>query len=140
MKEDHYFELGFTPEDEARMLELLPPEHAAFRFKYPTAIWNATDCWDDTPLPPNYIPQYIEIYYCDKADSSHIYYENGSVKYINLPADVGQSQVIQVWIDGNCKYIEIEGQTILNKLGGVQLPLPQVTVTTIANSLSQARN
>ncbi|MFL9457954.1 hypothetical protein AB0758_44115 [Tolypothrix bouteillei VB521301_2] len=124
------------PDEVALILSKLPPRLAQLRQKYPTAIWNAADCWDDAPLPSNYIPQYIEIYYADKADSPHIYYENNQVKYINLPTDVRQSQVIQVWIDGECKYIEIEGQIILNKLGGVQLPLPQVTVKTIANSLS----
>ncbi|NMG09754.1 hypothetical protein [Brasilonema sp. UFV-L1] len=140
MKKDQYFELGFTPEDEARMLQLLPPEYAALRFRYPNSICNAIDFWDDAPLPVNYKPKYIEIYYADKADSPHIYFENDFVKYINLPADVGQSQVIQVWIDGECSYVEVEKQIILNKLGNVQLPLPQVTATTIANSLHLLRN
>jgi hypothetical protein len=131
------FELGFTPEDEAQMLKLLPPKYADMRFKYPTAICNAIDFWDDKPLPTNYKPRYIEIYYADKADSPHIYFENGSVKYINLPPDVEQSQVIQVWIDGECRYIQLEGQIILNKLGNVQLPQLRVTASTIANSLQR---
>ena len=126
-------------EEEALIQSKLPPQFADMRHKYPNAVWNAADCWDDTPLPANYKPNRIEIYYADKADRPHIYFENGSVKYINLPADVRQKQVIQVWIDGECRYVEVEKQIILNKLGDVQLPQPKVTATTIANSLRQTR-
>lgn len=128
------------PEEEALIQNKLPAQFALLQHKYPNAVWNAADCWDDAPLPANYKPNRIEIYYADNADSPHISYENGEVQYINLPADVGQSQVIQVWVDGLCRYIEVERQIILNKLGDVQLPQPKVTASTIANSLRQTRN
>ena len=128
------------PEEEAFIISKLPPQFALLWHKYPNAIWNAADCWDDAPLPANYKPNRIEIYYADKAERPHIYFENGSVKYINLPADMRQSPVIQVWVDGECRYVEVEGQIILDKLGDVQLPQPKVTASTIANSLRQTRN
>ena len=128
------------PEEEVFIISRLPVESAQLRHKYPNAVWNAADCWNDAPLPANYRPNRIEIYYADQADSPHIYFENGSIKYVNLPADIGQSQVIQVWIDGKCRYVEVEGQIILNKLGNVQLPQPKVTASTIANSLRPTRN
>lgn len=128
------------PEEEAFIISKLPPQSAQLRHKYPNAVWNAADCWNDAPLPANYKPNRIEIYYADQADRPHIHFENDQVQYINLPPDVGQSQVIQVWIDGLCKYVEVEGQIILNKLGNVQLPQPKVTASTIANSLRPTRN
>ena len=128
------------PEEETLIVRRLPQEFLHLRHKYPNAIWNAADCWNYAPLPADYKPTWIEIYYADNADSPHIYFENGSIKYVNLPADVGQSQVIQVWVDGSCRYVEVEGQIILNKLGDVQLSEPKVTATTIANSLRQTRN
>ena len=128
------------PEEQALIQSKLPAQFADMRHKYPNAVWNAADCWDDAPLPANYKPNRIEIYYADNASRPHIYFENGSVKYINLPADVRQKQVIQVWIDGECSYVEVEGQIILNKLGNVQLPQPKVTANTIANSMHQTRN
>ena len=127
------------PEEQALIQSKLPPQFADMRHKYPNAVWNAADCWNDAPLPANYKPNRIEIYYADKADRPHIYFENGSVKYINLPAEVRLMQVIQVWIDGECRYVEVEKQVILNKLGNVQLPQPKVTANTIANSLRQTR-
>ena len=123
------------PDEVAFIQSKLSLEFALLRHKYPNAVWNAADCWDDAPLPANYKPNRIEIYYADSADTPHIHFENDQVQYINLPPNAGQSQVIQVWIDGNCKYVEVEGQIILNKLGDVQLPQPKVTATTIANSL-----
>ena len=123
------------PDEVAFIQSKLSPQSAQLRHKYPNAIWNAADCWDDPTLPANYLPNRIYIYYGDNADTPHIHFENGEVQYINLPADIGQSQVIQVWIDGNCKYVEVEGQIILHKLGDMQLPQPKVTATTIANSL-----
>ena len=139
------------PEEEVFIINRLPVELAQLRHKYPNAVWNAADCWNDASLPANYKPNRIEIYYADQADSPHIYFENDQVQYINLPpdvnsspdvnlpADIGQSQVIQVWIDGKCRYVEVEGQIILNKLGNVQLPQPKVTASTIANSMHQTR-
>ena len=127
------------PDEVAFIQSKLSPQSAQLRHKYPNAVWNAADCWDDAPLPTNYKPNRIEIYYADNADTPHISYGFGEVQYINLPPDVGQSQVIQVWIDGNCKYVEVEGQIILNKLADVQLPQPKVTATTIANSLRQTK-
>lgn len=44
------------PDEVALILSKLPPRLAQLRQKYPTAIWNAADCWDDAPLPSNYIP------------------------------------------------------------------------------------
>ncbi len=128
------------PEEETFIINNLPPQFALLQYKYPNAVWNAADCWNDAPLPANYKPNRIEIYYADQADGPHIHFENDSVQYINLPPDVGQSPVIQVWVDGNCRYVEVSGQIILNKLGDVQLPQPKVTASTIANSLRQTRN
>ena len=127
------------PEEEVFIISRLPQELAQLRHKYPNAVWNAADCWNDAPLPANYKPNRIEIYYADKADRPHIHFENDQVQYINLPADVRQSPVIQVWVDGECRYVEVEKQVILNKLGDVQLPQPKVTASTIANSMHQTR-
>ena len=88
------------PDEETFIINNLPLESAQLRYKYPNAVCHAADCWNDAPLPANYKPNRIEIYY---ADTPHISYENNQVQYINLSADIGQSQVIQVWIDGECK-------------------------------------
>ena len=113
------------PEEQVFIISRLPQKFALLRHKYPNAIWNK--------------PNRIEIYYADNASSPHIYFENDQVQYINLPAEVRQSPVIQVWIDGECRYVEVEKQVILNKLGNVQLPQPKVTASTIANSMHQTR-
>ena len=76
------------PEEEVFIINRLPVELAQLRHKYPNAVWNAADCWNDAPLPANYKLNRIEIYYADQADSPHIYFENDQVQYINLPADV----------------------------------------------------
>ena len=57
------------PDEVAFIQNKLSPQSAQLRHKYPNAIWNAADCWDDAPMPASYKPNRIEIYYADNCSS-----------------------------------------------------------------------
>lgn len=98
------------------------------------SIINAADYWDEPPFPENYIPEFIEIYYED-ADSPHIFIVNGQLKDYNVANLPDTTNTLSVLIDDQWAYIQIEGNVILNRLGGVVLPDVLVSPSSLINSL-----
>ncbi|MCC5640008.1 hypothetical protein LC593_30105 [Nostoc sp. CHAB 5844] len=107
-----------TERDRA-MISKLPPEIAALANKYPSDIFNAAESWNDPSFPDNYIPETIEIF-CD--NESVVFIQDGELQDYQPTIAERNSTTITVIIDSNFAYIEIEGQEILNKLGGVIFP------------------
>jgi hypothetical protein len=101
----------------------LPPQFAALKDRYPYAIVNAADHWNQTPFPVGYVPHSIDIYYGDEVLGPDISIENGLLVSVRFPSEESaQSSVIQLDVDGRFAYIQIEGIVILNLLSNVVLP------------------
>ncbi|MBE9210536.1 hypothetical protein IQ244_29345 [Nostoc sp. LEGE 06077] len=124
-----------SDEDWQQIAAKLPSDVALLAHKYPCEIYNALDAWDDEPLPNNYIPQAIDVY--NDVDDEAVFqvWEGKLERYV--PSERKNAAAIQVGIDGNWVYIEIEGKVILDKLGGVILPLVNVTESSVIELLSK---
>lgn len=108
-------------EYEHKIISKLPSEIASLADKYPIQVMNVANSWEIQPLPENYIPHYISVFCGDSEESSIFFLDGELVDY--TPVNVERKNTsLSVRIDGNFVYIEIEGQEILNKLGGVVLP------------------
>lgn len=122
---------------ELEQLKRLPGKHQQFADRYPESIRNVLDRLDSPPLPEGYQPKWIDFYYFDGADEPHISFVKGELKYIDLPENIASSRLIHVEIDGNAAYIEIEGEIVLNRLGGIKLPEPKITDQALINTLKR---
>lgn len=101
----------------------LPPQFADLKEKYPYAIVNAADYWNEPPFSVGYIPHLIDVYYGDGAENPDICIEDGRLTSINFPLEgSAQSPVIQLDVDGRFAFIQIEGIVILNLLSDLVLP------------------
>lgn len=113
-----YFSLT---EYERNKISKLPAEIAALADRHLIQVLNVADSWDKQPLPENYSPHYISVYCGDDEDSSILVLDGELIHYTPVKAE-RKSTSLSIKIDGNFVYIEVEGQEILNKLGGVVLP------------------
>jgi hypothetical protein len=125
-------------EYEWQLLTKLPLDVAALVDNYHTDIINAAEFWNEPPFAENYIPEFIEIYYGD-AESPHIFIVNGELKDYDVNL-LDNTKSISVLVDDQWAYIQIEGQVILNRLGGVVLPDVLVSPSTLINSLVGVTN
>jgi hypothetical protein len=125
-------------EYEWQLLTRLPLDVAALVDNYHTDIINAAEFWNEPPFAENYIPEFIEIYYGD-AESPHIFIVNGELKDYDVNL-LDNTKSISVLVDDQWAYIQIEGQVILNRLGGVVLPDVLVSPSTLINSLVGVTN
>jgi hypothetical protein len=126
-------------EYEWQLLSKLPLDIAALVDNYRVDIINAAEFWDEPQFPENYVPVLIEIYYC-AAESPHIFIVNGELKDYNVSGFLDNTKSISVLIDDQWAYIQIEGNVILNRLGGVVLPDVLVNPSTLINSLVGVTN
>jgi hypothetical protein len=109
-------------EYDLKLIAKLPPSIQALKEKYPVSIVNAAEYWDEPPLPEGYIPGDVEVFYGDDVNDSDLLILNGNLDSFTLEEPEGEPPVMSVLIDGSWAYIQIEGQIILNRLGGVALP------------------
>lgn len=126
-------------EYELQLLSKMPLDIASLVNNYRTEILNAAEFWGEPPFPENHVPQFIEIYYGD-AESPHIFIVNGELKDYNVTNLPDNTKSISVLIDDQWAYIQIEGDVILNRLGGVVLPDVLVSPSTLINSLVGVTN
>lgn len=99
----------------------LPPQFAALKDKYPVAISNAAEYYDAPPFEEGYVPEIIEVYYGEEADSAGILAWNGSVS-VDLNNYQPNSLVLMKQIDGQWAYIQIGSIILLDRAIGVVLP------------------
>lgn len=103
----------------------LPPHLASMANKYFIQYFNefvnVIDCYNDEPFPDGYIPRSLEVYY-GVLPTPNIQIIDGILEDYTLPEIERNNPSITVMIDGSFAYIEIEGQEILNKIGGAILP------------------
>lgn len=126
-------------EYELQLLTKLPLDIVALVNNYRTDVINAAEFWNEPPFPESHIPEFIEIYYGD-AESPHIFIMNGEIKDYKVSNLPDNTKSISVLIDDQWAYIQIEGQEILNRLGGVVLPDVLVSPSTLINSLVGVTN
>ncbi|MBD2503899.1 hypothetical protein [Anabaena azotica] len=125
-------------EYELGLLSKLPLDIVALAGKYRTDILNAAEFCDEPPFENGYVPELIEIYYGD-AESSHVFVKDGILQEYNLIDLDSNSKSISVQIDSQWAYIEIEGQVILDRLGGVKLPEVIVNPAALTKSALQVQ-
>lgn len=125
-------------EYELGLLSKLPLDVVALAGKYRTDILNAGEFFDEPPFEDGYVPELIEIYYGD-AESSHVFVKDGILQEYNLIDLDSNSKSISVQIDSQWAYIEIEGQVILDRLGGVKLPEVIVNPAALTKSALQVQ-
>lgn len=89
--------------------------------QYPLAVYNTSDAYYLAPFPFEYRPEEIEIYYGDDYEDLDVCIEGTELTDFNekIPPDIS---VIQLRIDGDWAYIQVEGMVILDRLYGVILP------------------
>lgn len=123
----------FSP-DELENLAKLPPEIAALADKYPVEIVNAAEFWNDPLFPDNYIPHLVEIYY-GNTDGPDVFVMDGELISFHMRHLEAVTPIIAVQIDDQWAYIQIKGQEILNRLGGVVFPDVIINPTTFLHSV-----
>jgi hypothetical protein len=88
---------------------------------YPSATINAEDFKNHPPLPKGYQPKEIEIYYGENAPDSVYHWKDGKWFRINYE-NIESENVIQVLVDDQWVYIQVEDRVLLDRLGGIELP------------------
>jgi len=116
---------------ELEQLKKLPPEVIMWASKYPIEIINVAESLDDDTLPHGYVPKMVEVYYDIKAAPS-IFVHNGVLEDFDIESARKQQQSISMMVDNIWVYIEVEGNIVLNKLGGIVLPNITVDVTKVS--------
>lgn len=120
--------IELSPYEIREIDQKLPTHLAALKTKYPCAVFNAADTQELPPLP-EYKPESLEIYYGDEdnpEDLPNISFKNGELDFLHLTESCVNNPVIQVSVDGEWAYIEVEQQILLDRLGEVELPeLPE---------------
>jgi hypothetical protein len=104
------------------LIAQLPEEVAAMAATYPVDIYNAAEYWNEPDFPAGYQPVLIEIYYDDEVDGPDIFFLNGELLTFRLREPGIKPTSIAVEIDDQWAYIQLEGQIILDRIGGVILP------------------
>jgi len=123
----------FSECDLQRIIKL-PTWIQELKDKYPVSVVNTADTWEQQPLLVDYIPREIEVFYGDDVDDSDLFIRDGKLYSFSLREPV-DANVIQVLIDGNWAYIQVEGQIVLDRLGGVILPEVVVNPEAILHSV-----
>ena len=108
-------------EHDLKKIALLPLWIQQLKDRYPLAVYNTSDAYYLPSYPEGYHPEEIDFYYGDDYQGADLYFEGGQLINLNLetPSD---PRVIQMRIDGDWVYIQVEGQVILDRLDGVILP------------------
>lgn len=121
-------------EHDLKKIALLPLWIQQLKDKYPLAVYNTSDAYYLPSYLDGYHPEEIEFYYGDDYEGADLYFEGGELIDLNLetPSD---PRVIQIRIDGDWVYIQVEGQVILNRLNGVLLPEIVVNYEVLLSSI-----
>lgn len=111
--------------EEQQIARKLPPQLAAFKSKYPSAVYNAASAKELPSLAPGIEPEIINFYYGEEDNSKglpNISFKNRKLDLLYLTEDCINNPVIQVEFDGQWAYIEVEKQALLDRTGNVKLP------------------
>lgn len=131
--------IELTTYEEYLIQKNLPPHLAVLKSKYPNAVSNAASTQNLPSLPSEYEPDTIDIYYGDEGNSDDlpsISFEKGKLNFIHLTEQCKGNPVIQIEIDGEWSYIEVEKQVLLDRMNNVQLPEVEITEEAILKTCS----
>jgi hypothetical protein len=117
----------------------LSPDIAALVDKYPREMMNVIYAWEERPFPEGYIPKRIDIYYALPGEVNVRILDGVLTKY-NVPEFEGNPHYVSVFFDEKIAYIEIEGQEVLNKLGGATLPKVTIDPSTLIEMLTGSKS
>ncbi|MGG6265444.1 hypothetical protein ACQ4M3_05500 [Leptolyngbya sp. AN03gr2] len=124
-----------------QIVEILPPELAQLRDRYPNTTYELACAWHLPPFPVGYTPQLIELYYSndDGTDSPDFVIEAGSLTSIRIPTDETRCEIIQLEIDGQWAFIQIGSAVVLDRISGrVVLPEVLLDISQLAQSFIHA--
>lgn len=111
--------------EEQQIYQKLPPQLAALKSKYPSAVYNAASAQHLLPLAPGIKPKLINIYYGEEDNDTYlpnISLKDGKLDFLYLTEECVNNPVIQIEADSNWIYIEVEQQILLDRLGDLELP------------------
>ena len=111
----------------------MPPDIVALSNKYPIEVLNAAEFLETPPLPDNYTPKIVEIYYAN-TESPGVFIKEGKLENYVIREPDKDRNLIAVMLDYEWTYIQIEGKVILNRLGGVILPDVLIDPKTLIHS------
>lgn len=117
--------ITLSPYEEQLIQEKLPPQLSAFTSKYPSAVYNAASVQHLPPLTVDTKPSLINIYYGDEDNNAclpNLSFKDGKLDLLYLTEECVNSPVIQIEVNSDWVYIEIEKQIILDRIGDLQLP------------------
>ncbi len=102
----------------------LPPQFAALKNRYPTAVAAAAEYWDVTPYPGGYIPETIEFFYSEDRSIPfpHAIVKDGVLTHIEPMVITAVDNMVGFSIDDHPAYVRVEGRVILNRIDNVLLP------------------
>lgn len=99
----------------------LPMWIQQYKDKYPVSISNIAMDYYVPILPFGYVPEDIDIYYEDDSGIADLSITRGKIEIFNINRP-SNPNVIRIFIEGQCAYVEIEGKVLFNRLGAVKLP------------------
>lgn len=117
--------ITLSPYEEQQIHQKLPPQLAALKSKYPSAVYNAASAQHLLPLAPDIKPKLINIYYGEEDNDTYlpnISLKDGKLDFLYLTEECVNNPVIQIEADSNWIYIEVEQQILLDRLGDLELP------------------
>lgn len=117
--------ITLSPYEEQQIHQKLPPQLAALKSKYPSAVYNAASSQHLPLLAPDIKPKLINIYYGEDDDDTclpNISFKDGKLDFLYLVEKCVDNPVIQIEADSTWIYIEIERQILLDRLGDLELP------------------
>lgn len=110
-----------------RIVETYLPEKFHHLFEeYPSSLVNAASAIEEKerPFDSEYKPDAIEIYFADSPGYPHLCFEDGELVEHRMDGVPQPVEVIKIFIDSTCSYVQVGGEVLLNNLGG--MPMPEV--------------
>lgn len=130
---------NYLSSDDLELIEQkLPPQFITLKDDYPVAILNIAMVWGNPPYPQGFVPHSVDIYYGEDAVEAGLSVVQGKIVTLSLPNDFAQANVIEMQIDGDTAYVQINGTVLLNRIGGTVLPEIFTSYAALAEAIGKA--
>ena len=90
--------------------------------QYYNAASNAEEYINVPPFALGYKAKEIEVFFGDSPIDSTYHYREGKWFNINLE-NIEEEPVIQILIDSQWAFIQVENKVLLDRIGGIELPV-----------------
>ncbi len=90
--------------------------------QYSNAVSNAEEYINTPPFAMGYKAKEIEVFFGDRPIDSTYHYRDGKWFSIKLE-NIEKEPVIQILIDSQWAFIQVESKVLLNRIGDIELPV-----------------